>query len=68
MFLGNLINGVNAILWGDNVIIKIPVWCDISTFSFVAVAFPPDDMFSDEDPNWEQRGFARSDSLSLHSA
>ncbi|KAF8902018.1 GPCR fungal pheromone mating factor [Mucidula mucida] len=31
MFLGNLINGVEAIVWADNVIVKIPVWCDIST-------------------------------------
>lgn len=30
LFLGNLINGVNAIVWADNVIVQIPVWCDIS--------------------------------------
>ncbi|KAF8902842.1 pheromone A receptor-domain-containing protein [Mucidula mucida] len=31
LFLGNLINGVNAIVWGDDAIVRIPVWCDITT-------------------------------------
>ncbi|PBK68302.1 fungal pheromone STE3G-protein-coupled receptor [Armillaria solidipes] len=31
LFLGNLINGVNAVVWSDNVRIVSPVWCDIAT-------------------------------------
>lgn len=31
LFTYNLIRGVNAIVWGDDVIVRTPVWCDIST-------------------------------------
>jgi pheromone a factor receptor len=29
LFLVNIINGVNSIIWADNVTIIAPVWCDI---------------------------------------
>ncbi len=30
LFAANVINGVNAIIWKENVRIVVPVWCDIS--------------------------------------
>jgi pheromone a factor receptor len=35
LFVINVIYGVDAIIWGNNASIVIPVWCDISTFSLV---------------------------------
>ena len=37
LFATDVIYGADAIVWGDNAIIVIPVWCDISmylSFSF----------------------------------
>lgn len=31
LFLSNILNGVNAIIWADNIRIVAPVWCDIAT-------------------------------------
>ena len=31
LFISNIIYAVDAIIWGDNVDIVVPVWCDIST-------------------------------------
>ncbi|KAF9477438.1 fungal pheromone STE3G-protein-coupled receptor [Pholiota conissans] len=31
LFLSNVIYGVNAIIWANNVRIVVPVWCDITT-------------------------------------
>lgn len=30
LFISNIIFGVDAAIWGDNVNIVVPVWCDIS--------------------------------------
>jgi hypothetical protein len=33
LFILNIVYGVDAIVWGNNVSIVIPVWCDISAFN-----------------------------------
>jgi len=33
----NLVHGINAIIWADNVDIRVPVWCDIGMFLLVPV-------------------------------
>lgn len=43
LFVINIVYGVDALIWADDVIIRIPVWCDISTpsCSFNATIFWP---------------------------
>lgn len=44
LFVVNIINGVNTIVWADNVVKRIPVWCDIGAYfplSFVKRALTP---------------------------
>lgn len=33
LFILNVVYGVDAMIWANNVNIVIPVWCDISTFN-----------------------------------
>ncbi|KIJ25317.1 hypothetical protein M422DRAFT_193606 [Sphaerobolus stellatus SS14] len=35
----NLIRGINSIIWADNVVIKLQVWCDITTKLLVGFTF-----------------------------
>ncbi|KAJ8502460.1 hypothetical protein ONZ45_g11739 [Pleurotus djamor] len=39
LFLANLINAVNSIIWRDNVIIQATIWCDITTKITVGCTF-----------------------------
>ncbi|KAJ8075729.1 hypothetical protein PM082_021359 [Marasmius tenuissimus] len=39
LVVGNLIHGVNSLVWSGNTDIHIPVWCDIVTKVLLAVAF-----------------------------
>ena len=32
LFISNLINGINTIIWANNLRIVVPVWCDISQY------------------------------------
>ena len=39
LFLENLINGINAIIWSDNFEIRLDIYCDIGSYIF-AMAVP----------------------------
>lgn len=36
LFISNIIFAVDAFIWGDNIDIVVPVWCDISMFKTVS--------------------------------
>ncbi|KDQ16884.1 hypothetical protein BOTBODRAFT_30259 [Botryobasidium botryosum FD-172 SS1] len=38
LFINNVIQGVNSIIWANDVEIKIPVWCDITTKLVIGTA------------------------------
>lgn len=42
LFIANIVNGINSVIWADNTIIVAPVWCDIVTKILVGtnVAIP----------------------------
>ena len=37
LFILNVVHGVNVIEWYDNTEIKLKVWCDISTYTFLRI-------------------------------
>ncbi|KDQ50564.1 hypothetical protein JAAARDRAFT_141708 [Jaapia argillacea MUCL 33604] len=39
LFTINIINGVNSIIWAGNAIIRVPVWCDITTKIYVGSSY-----------------------------
>ncbi len=39
LFLVDVIYGVDAVVWANNVEIVVPVWCDISTYALSIVPY-----------------------------
>ncbi|KAF9522493.1 pheromone A receptor-domain-containing protein [Crepidotus variabilis] len=39
LFISNMIYGIDALLWGDNVEVKLKVWCDITTKLLIGANF-----------------------------
>ena len=35
--LANIICGVDSIVWSDNTVVRVPVWCDIGKLAFKVV-------------------------------
>lgn len=42
LFVENVTNGVNAIIWADNTEIKLDIYCDIGKCTLSAVCFESD--------------------------
>ncbi|KZT19583.1 fungal pheromone STE3G-protein-coupled receptor [Neolentinus lepideus HHB14362 ss-1] len=39
LFVINVVNAVNSIVWAGNIIIRIPVWCDITTKIYIGASY-----------------------------